>query len=111
MANFDQQGTNFPVCRLSTHRLFSTPVVPDDDTGSAVQNVVTPVTQAAIDPLMWLTLQTLPLLITPTSIETPLVENIYSCKHVQFMFFFYRYKLDIESCWFFGCIGIGSIGS
>jgi hypothetical protein len=44
MVNFDEEGTNFRVRRLSTHRLFSTPVVPDDDIGFTVQNIVTPVT-------------------------------------------------------------------
>jgi hypothetical protein len=55
--------------------LFSTPVVSDDDTCSVVHNVVTPVTQADIDPLMRPALQTPPLSITPTCVDTPPVEK------------------------------------
>jgi hypothetical protein len=52
MANFHKEETNLPVRRSSTHRLFNTLVVSDDDTGSAIQSIVTPVTEAAMDPLM-----------------------------------------------------------
>jgi hypothetical protein len=55
----------------STRRLFSAPVVLDDDSGSAVQSIVTLVTQAGLDLMMRVALQTPPLSITPTSIETP----------------------------------------
>jgi hypothetical protein len=46
-----------------------------------VQNVVTPVTQAMEDPLMRPALQTPPLSITPTGIETPPSES-YTHEHV-----------------------------
>jgi hypothetical protein len=66
MANLHEEESNSSVRRSSTCRLFSTPVVTDNDTGSIVQNIVTPVTRAAMDPLMRPALQTPPLSITPT---------------------------------------------
>jgi hypothetical protein len=36
MANLHEEETNSPVRRSSTRRLFSTPVVTDDDIGSVV---------------------------------------------------------------------------
>jgi hypothetical protein len=44
MANFHEEETNLPVRRSSTRTLFSTPIVLDDDTCLAVQNVVTLIT-------------------------------------------------------------------
>jgi hypothetical protein len=44
MERCNEQMDRSPIQMSSTHRLFSTPVVPDDDSGSAVQNIVTPVT-------------------------------------------------------------------
>jgi hypothetical protein len=75
-----------------------------------VQNVVTPVTQAMEDPLMRPVLQTPPLSITPTGIETPPSE---SYTHVSMLvcvvLFCYMWKLI--SCWPFWCNDSGSIGS
>jgi hypothetical protein len=65
-------------------RLFSTPVVVDFDVGHALQSIVTPVMQAGLDPLMRTTLQTPPLSITPTFIDTPTGE---SYTHVSLLFF------------------------
>jgi hypothetical protein len=72
-----------PVRTSSTHRLFSTPYVVDDG-GHATQSIVTPVTQAALDPLVRPALQTPPLSITPTSIETPPDERY---THISMLFF------------------------
>jgi hypothetical protein len=110
MANCNEQHDNSPVRRSSTSRLFSTPIIPDDDLGSMVQNVVTPVTQAAMDPLMWPALQTPPLSITPIGIETPPVE---SYTHVSMLVFIvlFHYIWNLMSCWSFCCNDTCSIGS
>jgi hypothetical protein len=84
MVSCNEQMDKLPVRMSSTRRLFSTPVVPDDDSGSAIQNIVTPVMQAGLDPLMRAALQTPPLSITPTGVETPLGE---SYTHVSMLFF------------------------
>jgi hypothetical protein len=84
MASCNEQMDRSAVRMSSTRRLFSTPVVPDDDSGSAIQNIVTPVTQAGLDPLMRAALQTPTLSITPTCIETPSGE---SYTHVSMLFF------------------------
>jgi hypothetical protein len=52
MASSSEQFDRSPMRMSSTHRLLSTPVVSDDDSGLAVQNIVTLVTQACLDPLM-----------------------------------------------------------
>jgi hypothetical protein len=57
-----------------TRRLFSTPVVTNDDAGHTLQSIVTPVTHAGLDPLMRSALQTPLLSITPIVVETPLGE-------------------------------------
>jgi hypothetical protein len=75
MVNLHEEETNSLVRRSSTRRLFSTPVIPDDDIDFVIQNVVTPVTQAAMDPLMQPALQTPPLSITPIGVDTPPVEK------------------------------------
>jgi hypothetical protein len=73
-----------PVRMSSTHILFSTPVVPDDDSRYMVQSIVMPVTRADLDPLMWAALQTPPLSITPIGVEIPPGE---SYTHVSMFFF------------------------
>jgi hypothetical protein len=71
MDNGNEHMKRSPVRMSSTRRLFSSPVVLDDDSGSTIQSVVTPVTEAGLDPLMRPALQTPPLSITLTSIDTP----------------------------------------
>jgi hypothetical protein len=44
MASYNEQMDRSPVWMSLTRRLFSTPVVYDDDSGFAVQNIVTLVT-------------------------------------------------------------------
>jgi hypothetical protein len=44
MASCSEQVDMSLVQMSLTHRLFSTPVIPDDDSGSAIQNIVMPVT-------------------------------------------------------------------
>jgi hypothetical protein len=83
MERCNEQMDRSPIQMSLTHRLFSTPVVPDDDSGSAVQNIVTPVTQVGLDPLMRTALQTPPLSIKPTCVETPPGE---SYTHVSMFF-------------------------
>jgi hypothetical protein len=107
MANFNEQQNGSLVRRSSTHRLFSTPIVSGHDSDSVVQNVVTPVTQAAMDSLMRPALQTL---ITPLGIETPRGE---SYTHVSMLVFvvLFCYIWKRMSCWPFCCNDSGSIGS
>jgi hypothetical protein len=106
----NEQMDKSPVGMSSTRRLFSTPVVPDDDLGSAVQNIVTPVTQAGLDPLMHAALQTPPLSITPTCVETPPGE---SYTHVSMFFFVVLVGCiwKLTSCWSFIATDSGSISA
>jgi hypothetical protein len=94
----------------STHRLFSTLVVPDDDLGSAVQNIVTPVMQVGLDPLMRVALQTPPLLITLTSIETPSGES-YTHVTMLFLVVLFGCIFKLMSCWSFVANDSGSISA
>jgi hypothetical protein len=52
MASCCKQVGRSPMRMRLTHRLFNTSVVPDDDLGSVIQNIVTPVMQDGLDPLM-----------------------------------------------------------
>jgi hypothetical protein len=76
-----------PVLTSSTRRLFSTPVVVDN-AGHATQSIVTPATQAGLDPLMRLVLQTPLLSLTPTFVETPLGESYTHVSMLYFMQYF-----------------------
>jgi hypothetical protein len=67
------------VLGMSTPRLVGTPDVGSDGS-HGTRDVVTPVTQAALDPLMHTALQTPPLSITPTGIGTPPEE---CCCHIS----------------------------
>jgi hypothetical protein len=80
------------------HRLFSTPVVPDDDAGKTVQSIVMLVTQAGLDPLMRSALQ-MPLLpIAPIAVETPLGES-YTLVSMLFFIMWFVSKSKLSSCW------------
>jgi hypothetical protein len=83
MDGCDEHDNRSPMRMSSMRRLFSTPVVVND-AEHANQSIVTPVTQAGLDPLMRPALQTPPLSITPTIVETPLVGSF---THVSMLFF------------------------
>jgi hypothetical protein len=102
IVNNNEQHDISPVRRSLTRRLFSTLIVSDDDSGYVVQNVVTLVTHAAMDPLMRPVLQRPPLSITPSCVETPPVE---SYTHVSMLVFIvlFHYIWNLMSCWFFCC--------
>jgi hypothetical protein len=110
MASCNEIMDRSPVRMSSTYRLFSTSVVHDDDLGFAVQNFVTPVTQAGLDPLMREVLQTPPLSITPTGVETPPGE---SYTHVCMFFFVVLFGCiwKLMSCWSFVANELGSISA
>jgi hypothetical protein len=99
-ASCNEQMDRSLVRMLSTRRLFSTPIVHDDDSGSSVQNIVTLVTHAGLDPLIRMALQTPPLSITPIGVETPMGG---SYTHVSMLFFVVLFGCiwKLTSCWSF----------
>jgi hypothetical protein len=59
------------------------------DVGSVQMNVVTPVTQAALDPLMHTSIITPPVIVSPVTIETPPVvlhTHMSTCSFVVVLF-------------------------